>query len=44
VFVSERGAPLSAPGFLRIIERAVLAADLGIKGHAHMLRQLATTS
>ena len=38
VFVSERGAPLSAPGFSRMIERAVAAADLGIKAHAHMLR------
>jgi site-specific recombinase XerD len=38
VFVSERGAPLSAPGFSRMIERAVLAAKLGIKAHAHMLR------
>jgi integrase len=33
VFVSERGAPLSAPGFSRMVERAV-----GIKTHAHMLR------
>src|ERR1700722_19163817 len=38
VFVSERGAPLSAPGFSRMIERAAKAADLGIKAHAHMLR------
>jgi type 1 fimbriae regulatory protein FimB/type 1 fimbriae regulatory protein FimE len=38
VFVSERGAPLSAPGFSRMIERAAMAADLGIKAHAHMLR------
>ena len=38
VFVSERGAPLSAPGFSRMIERATAAADLGIKAHAHMLR------
>jgi integrase len=38
VFVSERGAPLSAPGFSRMVERAAIAADLGIKGHAHMLR------
>jgi site-specific recombinase XerD len=38
VFVSERGAPLSAPGFSRIIERAAITADLGIKAHAHMLR------
>jgi integrase len=38
VFVSERGAPLSAPGFSRLIERAADAVDLGIKAHAHMLR------
>ena len=35
---SERGAPLSAPGFSRLVERAATAADLGIKAHAHMLR------
>jgi integrase len=38
VFGSERGAPLSAPGFSRIVERAGRAAKLGIKVHAHMLR------
>jgi type 1 fimbriae regulatory protein FimB/type 1 fimbriae regulatory protein FimE len=38
VFVSERDAPLSAPGFSRMVERAAIAADLGIKAHAHMLR------
>lgn len=38
VFVSERGAPLSAAGFARMIERAAAAANLGIKAHAHMLR------
>jgi site-specific recombinase XerD len=38
VFVSERGAPLSAPGFSRMIERAAIAADLGVKAHAQMLR------
>ena len=38
VFVSERGAPLSAPGFSRMVERAGRAAGLGIKVHAHMLR------
>jgi type 1 fimbriae regulatory protein FimB/type 1 fimbriae regulatory protein FimE len=38
VFFSERGAPLSAPGFSRMIERAATASDLGIKAHAHMLR------
>ena len=29
---------LSAPGFSRMIERAAVAADLGIKAHAHKLR------
>ena len=38
VFVSERGAPLTAPGFSRMVERAAVAAELGIKAHAHMLR------
>jgi integrase len=38
VFVSERGAPLSAPGFSRMVERAAVAAKLAIKAHAHMLR------
>jgi integrase len=38
VFVSERGAPLSAPGFSRMVEHAGRAAKLGIKVHAHMLR------
>ena len=38
VFVPERGAPLSAPGFSRMVERAGRAAKLGIKVHAHMLR------
>jgi len=37
VFVSERGAPLSAPGFSRMVERSAIAANLGIKAHAHML-------
>jgi integrase len=38
VFVSERGAPLTAPGFSRMVERAPVAAGLSIKAHAHMLR------
>ena len=38
VFTSERGPPLSAPGFSRMVERAGRAAKLGIKVHAHMLR------
>jgi site-specific recombinase XerD len=28
----------TAPGFSRMVERAVSSARLGIKGHAHMLR------
>jgi integrase len=38
IFVSERGAPLTAPEFSRMVERAAAAAKLGIKAHAHMLR------
>jgi integrase len=38
VFVSERGASLSAPGFSRMVERTAICAKLGIKAHAHMLR------
>jgi site-specific recombinase XerD len=38
VFVSERGAPFTTAGFARMVERAALAADLGIKAHPHMLR------
>jgi site-specific recombinase XerD len=38
VFVSERGAPMSAPGFSRMVERAAVSAKLGIKTRAHMLR------
>jgi integrase len=38
MFVSERGAPLSPPGFAKMVKRAGEAADLGIKTHAHMLR------
>ena len=38
VFVSERGSPLAPIGFSRMVERAGLEADLGIKAHAHMLR------
>lgn len=38
VFVSERGAPFTTAGFARMIERAALAADLGVKAHPHMLR------
>jgi site-specific recombinase XerD len=38
VFASNVGRRYPAPGFSRIIERAAIAADLGIKAHAHMLR------
>jgi integrase len=38
VFVSERGSPLAPIGFSRMVERAAIKADLGIKAHAHMLR------
>jgi type 1 fimbriae regulatory protein FimB/type 1 fimbriae regulatory protein FimE len=38
IFVSERGAPLSPPGFSRMVERAAVSAKLEIKTHAHMLR------
>jgi integrase len=38
MFVSERGAPLSAPGFSRMVERAAVSAKLRVKAHAHMLR------
>ena len=34
---SERGPPLSAPGFSPMMERAAASAKLGIKAHAHML-------
>jgi type 1 fimbriae regulatory protein FimB/type 1 fimbriae regulatory protein FimE len=38
LFLSERHAPLTAPGFSRMVERAGVVANLGIKVHAHMLR------
>ena len=38
VFVSERGAPFTTAGFARMMERAAVAADLGLKAHPHMLR------
>jgi site-specific recombinase XerD len=38
VFTSERGAPFSAAGFARMIERAGAKAKLGFKVHPHMLR------
>jgi hypothetical protein len=36
--VLARGAPLMAPGFRRMVERAGVEANLGINVHAHMLR------
>ncbi len=38
VFTSERGAPFSAAGFARMVERAGIEAKLGFKCHPHMLR------
>jgi integrase len=38
VFVSERGAPFTTAGFARMVERAAVAAGLGLKAHPHMLR------
>jgi type 1 fimbriae regulatory protein FimB/type 1 fimbriae regulatory protein FimE len=38
VFVSERGAPFTTPGFARMLERAAATAGLGLKVHPHMLR------
>ena len=41
LFISERGVPLTAPGFSRMVERVGIEANLGIKVHAHMLRHSA---
>jgi integrase len=41
VFTSERGTPFSKAGFAKMIARAGVAAGLGIKAHAHMLRHAA---
>jgi integrase len=38
VFTSERGAPFTAAGFARMVERAGTEAKLGFKAHPHMLR------
>ena len=38
VFTSERGAPFTAAGFARMVERAGAGARLGFKAHPHMLR------
>jgi type 1 fimbriae regulatory protein FimB/type 1 fimbriae regulatory protein FimE len=38
VFTSERGAPFSTAGFVKMIERVGNAAGLDFKAHPHMLR------
>jgi integrase len=38
VFTSERGAPFSAAGFAKLMERAGRAAKIAFKVHPHMLR------
>ena len=38
IFVSERGAPFTASGFAKLIERAGIEAKLPLKAHPHMLR------
>jgi integrase len=38
VFVSERGAPLTHEGFLKMVKRAGVAAKLPFSVHPHMLR------
>jgi site-specific recombinase XerD len=38
VFISERGAPLSAAGYERMVARAGKAAQFGFPVHSHMLR------
>jgi type 1 fimbriae regulatory protein FimB/type 1 fimbriae regulatory protein FimE len=38
VFVSERGTPFSAAGFLRMVQRAGEEAKLGFPVHPHMIR------
>jgi len=38
IFTSERGAPFTAAGFARMVERASVQAKLGFKVHPHMLR------
>jgi type 1 fimbriae regulatory protein FimB/type 1 fimbriae regulatory protein FimE len=41
MFISERGSPFSAAGFLRMVQRAGEAAKLGFPVHPHMLRHAA---
>ena len=38
MFTSERGAPFTAAGFAKIIERAGIEAKFAFKAHPHMLR------
>jgi site-specific recombinase XerD len=38
VFVSERGAPFSTPGWAKLIARAGVAAKMPFPLHSHMLR------
>jgi site-specific recombinase XerD len=38
VFPSERGAPFSEAGFVKMVERAGVVLGLGLKVHPHMLR------
>ena len=38
VFTSERGAPFTAAGFARMVERAGFEAKFGFKAHPHMRR------
>lgn len=38
VFTSERGSPFTTAGVARIVERAGISANLGLKAHPHMLR------
>ena len=41
IFTSERGAPFSPAGFLRMVQRIGEAAKLGFPVHPHMLRHAA---
>jgi type 1 fimbriae regulatory protein FimB/type 1 fimbriae regulatory protein FimE len=41
IFTSERGAPFSPAGFLKLVRRAGEAAKLGFPVHPHMLRHAA---
>jgi hypothetical protein len=42
--ISERGAPFSAAGFAKMVERAGEAAGFKFKAHSHMLRHVAGTT